>query len=266
MTNIRQPAVANLFYPGDTHQLHDQVRLYLAQASETEFDPLHPPKAIIAPHAGYIYSGPVAAMAYAHLKPIADTIKRVVLLGPSHRVPLMGFAVPTAEYFETPLGKVKLDRDVIGQLLQQGLVSEFDAAHDMEHSLEVHLPFLQEILPDFSLVPVVAGNAGPDDVKTLLDAVWDDEQTFIVISSDLSHYLDYDTARQTDLATCKTIEQLRYQDLTSNRACGFVPVSGLLAKAKAMGLSIETVDYRNSGDTAGSKDAVVGYGAYVLKQ
>ena len=264
MSSIRQPAVAGLFYPGEADILQQQIRTFLRDAAEPQINPTHPPKAIVAPHAGYIYSGPIAATAYAYLKPLASTIERIVLLGPSHRVPLIGFAVPSVDYFATPLGNIPLDKEGIDSLLRNNTVTELDVAHSMEHSLEVHLPFLQTVLSDFKLIPIVVGEASPAQVDQLLTEVWGGDETFIVISTDLSHYLDYNSAVTTDHATCKKVEDLDYQHIGSSQACGYVGLRGLLVRAKQLGLHLTTVDYRNSGDTAGGRDQVVGYAAYVL--
>jgi AmmeMemoRadiSam system protein B len=264
-TSVRQPAVAGMFYPGNPAELLSQIQQYL-DAAETDQTTSNTeiPKAIVAPHAGYIYSGPVAAMAYAQLAPARSRIKRVILLGPSHRVAFYGCAVSSAQYFHTPLGDIPLDRKLIDDLLEKQLVKTMDEAHALEHSLEVQLPFLQVVLEDFTLVPVVVGDATPKEVGALLDATWGGPETLIVISSDLSHYHSYDTARQIDLATCRIIENLDYQHLSSGQACGFIPVRGLMYLSQQRHLHARTIDYRNSGDTAGPRDQVVGYGAYAF--
>ena len=261
MTSVRPPAVAGLFYPGDAATLRASVVEYLAATQAAGA----PPKAIIAPHAGYVYSGPIAAAAYARLSPARETITRVVLLGPAHRVAFEGLAVPDADAFTTPLGSVPLDREAIERITALPQVRTFDAAHAQEHSLEVHLPFLQEVLGDFRLVPLVAGDATAEEVGEVLDALWGGPETLIVISSDLSHYHDYDSARRLDRATSQAIETLRPQDIGYDQACGRIPVNGLLVVAKRRGLHATTLDLRNSGDTAGSRDRVVGYGAWVFE-
>ena len=258
---VRPPAVAGLFYPADPDELADVVRTYLAEA-EAPAGP--PPKAIIAPHAGYVYSGPVAASAYARLAPLHGQVRRVVLVGPAHRVPFRGLAVPAATHFATPLGVVPLDQDAVGALLQLPQVKVLDEAHAAEHSLEVHLPFLQTVLGGFSLVPLVAGDATPEETAEVLDRLWDGPETAVVISSDLSHYHDYDTARRMDSATAQAIASLRPEALGYEDACGRIPVAGLLEVARRRGLEVETLDLRNSGDTAGPRDQVVGYGAWAL--
>ncbi|MGR9100322.1 MAG: AmmeMemoRadiSam system protein B, partial [Gammaproteobacteria bacterium] len=224
------------------------------------------PKAIIAPHAGYIYSGPVAASAYARLKPHKSVIKRVVLIGPSHRVGFKGLAVSNAEGFITPLGLIPVDIDAVKRISEFPFVQNLDQAHAFEHSLEVHLPFLQQTIDDFRLVPVVAGDASPQQVCQVLEALWGGPETLVVISSDLSHYNDYATARKLDRKTSDLIENLEYEKLDFESACGRVPVSGLLALAKKKNLLVKNIDLRNSGDTAGDKQRVVGYGAYVIEQ
>ena len=261
MQTVRTPAVAGLFYPADAAELQTQVRGFLDQV-EPPAEP--PPKAIIVPHAGYIYSGPIAASAYARLRAARDLIHRVVLLGPSHRVGFRGIAVSGMEAFATPLGRIAVDRAAVEQLEQLPEVGCLEQAHAREHSLEVHLPFLQEVLGSFKLVPLVVGEARPTEVGAVLEALWGGPETLIVISSDLSHYHDYATARLLDDTTSKAIEALRLEDIGYEQACGRNPVNGLLWVARRKGLHGETIDLRNSGDTAGSRDQVVGYGAYVF--
>jgi AmmeMemoRadiSam system protein B len=261
MPTIRPTAVAGMFYPADHDELHRMVSGFLSEAAPAQ-QPA--PKAIIAPHAGYIYSGPVAASAYARLAPMRDTIRRVVLLGPSHRVGFIGIAASSADYFHTPLGDVPLDKELLEQVTKIPGVQQFDQAHQMEHSLEVHLPFLQEVLGEFSLLPLVIGDASPEDVAEVLRAVWGGEETLIVVSSDLSHYHDYATAQRMDRATSSAIEQLDPNAIGYEDACGRTPLSGLLLVAKEKQLHAETIDLRNSGDTAGPRDQVVGYGAYLF--
>jgi AmmeMemoRadiSam system protein B len=261
MNSIRRPAVAGLFYPNDSRELHAMVQGFLKKAATTG----NSPKAIIAPHAGYAYSGPVAASAYALLASGKDTIRKVVLMGPSHRVGFRGIAVASADFYATPLGTVPIDRKTLEKILDLPFVGLLDQAHAREHSLEVHLPFLQEILGTFELIPLVAGEATPEEVGQVLERLWGGAETLIVISSDLSHYHDYLTAGSMDRATSKAIENLRPEDINCESACGRVPVNGLLYLARQRGMSARTVDLRNSGDTAGGKDKVVGYGAYVFE-
>jgi len=261
MTSVRNPAVAGLFYPDDPRELRAMVTGFLGAVPAAGIAP----KAIIAPHAGYIYSGPVAASAYARLKPARGHITRVVLLGPAHRVGFHGLALPSADYFMTPLGRIAVDQEAVKKISLLPHVRVMDAAHAQEHSLEVHLPFLQEALGEFSLVPLVVGDAGPEEVGEVLDLLWGGPETLIVISSDLSHYHDYKTAQKLDRATSQAIEKLRPEDIDYDHACGRNPVNGLLHVARRLGLKAKTVDLRNSGDTAGSHERVVGYGAYVFE-
>ena len=260
MSRIRSAAVAGLFYPADPAQLQHEIQAMLS--SVDEIGPK--PKALIVPHAGYIYSGPVAASAFAQLKDIKHNVKRVILLGPCHRVPLLGLATSSSDYFETPLGTIRIDREAIRQIASLPQVEEFDLTHQQEHSLEVQLPFLQEVLDDFSLVPLVVGDASAEDVSEVLDTLWGDDETLIVISSDLSHYHDYNTARAMDTETCRAIENMDPSAIHYDQACGRNPVTGLLLAAKKHGLHVTTLDLRNSGDTAGDKNSVVGYGAWAL--
>jgi len=269
MGYVREPAVAGAFYPGDPGELEASVRGYLTEASANSgagADGRPVPKAIVAPHAGYIYSGAVAASAYATLAPARDRITRVVLLGPCHRVPVQGLALSAAEAFATPLGNIPLDNEAAEAIRDLPQVQLFDATHMQEHSLEVHLPFLQVALGDFALVPLVVGQAAADEVAEVLEALWGGDETLIVISSDLSHYLSYDAAREIDARTCAAIEHLDGDAIADDQACGRMPLKGLLALARRRGLKAETVDLRNSGDTAGPRDQVVGYGAWVFRK
>jgi hypothetical protein len=261
MENIRQTAVAGMFYPADATELSTMIHDYL-QAVDSS-GPV--PKAIIAPHAGYIYSGPVAASAYHLLEPAHDLIKRVVLLGPSHHVPFRGLAACHAEQFATPLGMINVDTEAIETISHLEQVIMLDQAHSQEHSLEVHIPFLQSVLDDFMLVPLVVGDATPEEVSEVLDILWGGDETLIVISSDLSHYHEYHLAKQIDSETSKAIEELRWQDIGYDQACGRTPVTGLIMAVSKKGIHCKTIDLRNSGDTAGPKDRVVGYGAYVFR-
>ncbi|MCU7843152.1 MAG: AmmeMemoRadiSam system protein B [Candidatus Thiodiazotropha sp. (ex Monitilora ramsayi)] len=259
---IREPAVSGLFYPDEPETLRQDIRGYLADVSPSR----GMPKAIIAPHAGYIYSGPVAASVYARLMTGGDEIRRVVLLGPSHRVPFSGLAVPDSTHFRTPLGSIPLDRTAIAQLKRLDQVISLDAAHEHEHSLEVQLPFLQLILGDFTLIPLVVGDASSEKVAEVLESLWGGTETLIVISSDLSHYHDYATAKKMDRATSDAIVSLHPEKLEYEDACGRIPVKGLLLQAKRLGLKAEVVDLRSSGDTSGDKSRVVGYGAYAFNE
>jgi AmmeMemoRadiSam system protein B len=262
MTNVRPAAVAGTFYPGDSAALAIEVADFLASAPV----PAHgsvPPKAIIAPHAGYMYSGPIAASIYARIAPLRGKVRRVVLAGPAHRVYVRGAAIPSVEGFATPLGKVRLDAGALAQLGALPFVEVNDLAHAEEHCLEVHLPFLQAVLGDFSLVPIVVGDASASQAARLLEAVWGGEETLVVVSSDLSHYLPQAAARVRDGDTCRAILAMD-ATLVPEEACGAAPINGLLQVARRHGLRAELVDVRNSGDTAGGRDRVVGYGAFAF--
>ena len=261
MMRVQGPVVAGMFYPGDPAELAQQLDGMLARADGQAEGP---PQALIAPHAGYIYSGPVAANAYASLAPVAAEIRRVVVMAPSHRVGFQGVAVSSADVFRTPLGDIPVDRAAVDQLLAMPQVRELDQAFAAEHALEVQLPFLQRTLGDFLLVPLVAGEAAPAAVAEVLAALWEEQGTLVVISSDLSHFHDYATAQLRDRETTAAIEALREGDVSDDGACGRVPVRGLLREARQRGLHVQTLDLRNSGDTAGARDRVVGHGAYVF--
>jgi AmmeMemoRadiSam system protein B len=257
----RIPAVAGQFYPGDRDELNEMLTAMLQQARPVT--PKHI-KALISPHAGYIYSGPVAATAYQALKNQAEQIKRVVLLGPSHRVGFHGIATSSASEYKMPLGSIPIDRAAVDLISDLPQVVEYDEAHQYEHSLEVQLPFLQRVLEDFVLVPLVVGDCPGEQVAEVLELLWGGEETLIVISSDLSHYNPYDVAREQDRRTSEAIVNLQPERIQYDDACGRNPVKGMLLAAKRHHLATDLVDLRNSGDTAGDKSRVVGYGAYLF--
>ena len=239
------PSVAGRFYPSDAAELRAMVRDFIGQPTPRAV------RALIAPHAGYVYSGPIAGSAYRLL----DThFRRVLLLGPAHFYPLSGIATHSADSFATPLGSVPVERSV----------ATLDAAFENEHSLEVHLPFLQETLGEFTIVPLLVGDATPEQVATAIEQAGIDDDTLIVVSSDLTHFLDYETARNHDRNTANNIESLRYEEIGPFEACGCRSIAGLLEVARRRDWSVETLDLRNSGDTEGDRDRVVGYGAFVL--
>lgn len=262
MTTVREPAVAGQFYPGSAGELAATINACFDAAKAGEGPA---PKALIVPHAGYIYSGPIAATAYARLRPHRKQYKRVILLGPCHRVAIRGLALSGADVFRTPLGDVPLDRDAIDDL-HMPEITVAEEAHDFEHSLEVHVPFLQSVIDNFSLVPLVVGDAAPETVALVIDALWGGPETLIVISSDLSHYLAYEDARRSDAATCRAIENFDAESIDHYHACGATPIGGLLIAAKRRGMTVETLDLRNSGDTAGDKSRVVGYGSWLFNE
>lgn len=261
MHAVRHTAVAGMFYPADRGELSHDVQALLANATPSIFHP----KALIVPHAGYIYSGAIAASAYASLKNVASHIRRVVLLGPTHRVAVRGLALPDCEAFDTPLGQVKLDVDAMRSVAKLPQVVTSKAAHAQEHSLEVQLPFLQGVLSEFVLLPLAVGMASDDEVAEVLEAVWGGEETLIVISSDLSHYHPYSSAQSIDRQTSELILQL-HRLSSHEQACGATPINGLLLAARKYRLIPHLLDLRNSGDTAGSHDRVVGYAAFAFNE
>ena len=261
MSGVRDPAVAGRFYPANAEALRTAVQSYLQSARTAE----SVPKGIIAPHAGYVYSGPIAGKAHSVLRPLRDRVERVILFGPSHFVRVSGLAVPSSDTFLTPLGPVPIDTNAVRQALTLPQVIVNDAAHSREHSLEVHVPFLQEVLGAFQLVPFAVGEATPDQVAEVMELLWGGPETLFVVSSDLSHFHDHDTAALLDAQTSRLIESLRFEDLSGERCCGFKAIGGLMQAARARGMHARTLDLRNSGDTAGPRDRVVGYGAYVVE-
>jgi len=262
---VRQPAVAGAFYHSEKKTLANDVDTLLRAIKLNASEIKHSPKAIIVPHAGYIYSGPVAASAYARLATAHDTIKRVILLGPVHRVPVRGLALPGVTAFATPLGEVEIDYPSVTAIANLPQVVVSSAAHAQEHSLEVQLPFLQSVLDNFTLLPLAVGDATAEEVAEVLEVLWGGPETLIVISSDLSHFLPYQTAQMVDSETVQNILNLRGK-LNHQQACGGTPVNGLILAARRHGLQPHMLDLRNSGDTAGDKNRVVGYAAVAFNE
>lgn len=265
---VRPPAVAGMFYPAEATVLARTVGALLDATTPAPGDmpgilPQAAPKAIVVPHAGYIYSGAIAASAYALLRPVAHRLRRVVLLGPTHRVGIHGLALPAAAAFATPLGSVAVDRDGAAALAGLAQVTIAGAPHAEEHSLEVQLPFLQALLPDFRVLPLAVGRASADEVAAVLDRVWGGDETLIVVSSDLSHYLPYAVAQDVDRTTVARVLAGDHA-ISHEEACGATPLNGLLLAAQRHGLVARLVDLRNSGDTAGDRSRVVGYGAFAF--
>lgn len=264
MESVRRSAVAGLFYPSSPRELQSMVEDYLEMApggGDTEAVP----KAVIAPHAGFVYSGPIAGSALSLLRRESDQIRRIVLLGPAHRVPVRGLALPGVDGFETPLGVVPVDADLVDQVVGLPQVGISREAHAPEHCLEVELPFLQVLLGSFSILPLLVGDATPGEVASVLDCVWGGPETRIVISSDLSHYLEYSQAQQVDARTAEEVVALR-SPISVNQACGAGAVNGLLVAAVEHGLTASLLDLRSSGDTAGDRSRVVGYGAFAFAE
>jgi AmmeMemoRadiSam system protein B len=252
---ILQSSVAGMFYPDDPRVLHEMIQQFLSNADAS----LPIPKAIIAPHAGYIYSGSTAAAVYASLAKAKSQIKRVILLGPAHRYPFSGLAVTDADGFATPLGEIAIDKEAIKNVLLLPQVQVVNEAYAGENSLEVQLPFLQEVLGDFKLVPILIGEADNAQIVEVLEKLWGGKETLIVISSDLSHYLDYKSAKNIDAATIEAILKLRPQDIAYEQACGRKAINALLTVARDKKLKPKLIAACSSGDTAGDKSAVVGY-------
>ncbi len=252
---VRRPAVAGTFYPAAPEELAAAVDAFLADVPASAGAP---PKAVVVPHAGYVYSGPIAASAYAALRPLASRVTCVVMVGPAHRARVEGLASPGARALRTPLGDIPVDLDALAAI--PSVVSS-PRAHAREHSLEVQLPFVQRVLPRARIVPLVVGYASAEHVGRVLETLWGGEETVVVVSSDLSHYLPYAQGRLLDEDTARRIVALE-GGLVGEDACGCAGINGLLWLARRRGLEARVIDLRSSGDTAGSRDAVVGYGAF----
>jgi AmmeMemoRadiSam system protein B len=257
---VRPPAFAGTFYPANPVELRELVEFCLAGAIRCQKQ--GSAKAFVLPHAGYVYSGPVAGSGYRCLELERNEIRRIILLGPSHRVAFHGLAVSEANAFATPLGEIPVDECVVADILELPQVQLLEAAHAREHSLEVHLPFLQVVLNQFALVPLVVGDATEEEISAVLEKLWGGHETRILISSDLSHYHDYLSARRLDEETAEQIERL--EPVGVDQACGAIPLNGLLCAARKHGLHSHLLDLRSSGDTAGDRSRVVGYGAFAF--
>jgi len=258
--STRAAAVAGYFYEANPDRLkHDISRLLDTQDVTVEAFP----EALIVPHAGYVYSGSIAACAYKCLLPDTDQVSRVLLIGPAHRVYVDGMAIPSVDYFATPLGDIPLDQPALDRIGTLPGVRVLDEAHRQEHCLEVQLPFLQTILGEFKLLPVLVGGADAEQVAAVVDAFADEPQTLVVISSDLSHFLEYDEARRTDSQTCELVLN-KATGLSGKQACGAAAINGLMASRRVKDLQVKLLQACNSGDTAGQRDRVVGYAAFAL--
>ncbi|MCP4395613.1 MAG: AmmeMemoRadiSam system protein B [Alphaproteobacteria bacterium] len=262
MVNVRQTAVAGMFYPDDKHELLETVTRFLDNVAESSASL---PKAAIAPHAGYIYSGQIAARVYKLLSKGKGSIKKVILLGASHRVSFDGIALSSADAFNTPFGEIKTDKEITNILADLPCVGFSDEVHAEEHSLEVHLPFIHVSLgKEIKIVPALTGNVSPTEVAEFIETAWGGEDTVIIVSSDLSHFLPYDECRRIDAETTEAIERKDINGINHNSACGRLAICGLLKIAQAKNLEVRTIDVCNSGDTAGDKSSVVGYGAWAF--
>ncbi|ABM62635.1 protein of unknown function DUF52 [Halorhodospira halophila SL1] len=260
---VRPPAVAGRFYPGEAETLRRAVRELLAEAGEPERDPTRAPHAMVLPHAGYPFSGAAAARGYQRIVPIREQLRHVVLLGPAHFVDLSGIALPAADALATPLGTVPVSATLRERALEHPGVHIDDSAHEREHSLEVHLPFLQTLLDDFDVLPLVVGRGPAESCGRLIEQLWQDD-TLVVVSSDLSHFHDDPTARRLDAETTAAIEAGTFEQITPERACGAAPLRGLLWFARKHGLQTQAIAQCNSGDVTGDRSSVVGYGSYVV--
>jgi AmmeMemoRadiSam system protein B len=261
-TAVRPAAVAGMFYPGESPALAAAVHGYLADGKGAAG---RLPKALIVPHAGYVYSGPIAASAYRRIAAARESIRRVVLLGPVHRVPIRGLALPAARAFATPLGRVSVDPSAVAEARELPQVQVSEAAHALEHSLEVQIPFLQSVLDDFAIVPFAVGDASADEVAEAIELLWGGPETLVVVSSDLSHYHPYAQAQKIDRGTATAILALD-SGLDHEQACGATPINGFALCARHHALEPELLDLRNSGDTAGDKSRVVGYAAFAFTE
>lgn len=258
---VRACAVAGTFYPADPKTLDHTVEELFSKSQVDTHDPMVMPKALIVPHAGYVYSGPIAASAYTLLKGFISAVSRVIILGPAHRVYVKGLALSEAKSFDTPLGSMPLDVDTINKISTMPQVIFSENAHHDEHSLEVQLPFLRKLSSDIQIVPLLVGDTSPQDVAEVLLELWDGAETVVLVSSDLSHYLPYEAAKKVDYQTAQQILDLK-GPLNYDQACGSMPINGLLLAAKKHRLKVRLLDLRNSGDTAGDRSQVVGYSAF----
>lgn len=258
---IRPPAVAGTLYDADTQRLLAQVESWLNEGVAKTTPKT--PKALVVPHSGYHYSGKTAAAAYRLLEPVYDSIRRVVILGNSHRDTINGFALPGVDVFKTPLGDVKVDPHAVQHLLNEPDVQELPEAHRLEHSIEVQLPFLQTVLEDFVIVPLIVGNNDPKRVAELLKPLWGAEETLIVISTGLSRKRPQSEARSQDAHSAERIRKMKI-DFSYPEACGFNALNGFLYLAKEKHLDSKCLALSTSADTNGLKDRVRGFGSFAF--
>lgn len=259
---VRPASAAGLYYPKDADALHRALEALLARPRP---DVARAPKALVVPHSGYSFSGEVAAAAYRTLRPCADAIRHVVLVGPSHRVPMRGLAMPTCQYYSTPFGRVPVGDSARQRLRELGLAGIADAPHALEHSLEVQVPFLQELLRDFDLLPIAVGSAPPEQVARTLEAVWGGPETLVIVTSDLSHHHTHAEALLLDGQTAASI-LARRSDLSDAQACGAGGVNGLMEIARRKSLDVALLERGTSGDMAGERSRVVGFASFVLHE
>jgi len=263
---IHPPAVAGSFYSENPSVLQADIKALLEDATTADTNSTSHIKALIVPHAGYIYSGPVAASAYACLRNRVQEIKRVILFGPAHRYPVTQLSSHSADYFSTPLGDIEVDKNLQNILQQKGLIRLLDQAFEGEHSLEVQLPFLQSILPEFSVLPILTGQNDSDRISEILQLFWHEKDVLFIISTDLSHFHEYHLARELDKNTIDATLHLQYDTLGFDHACGLTGLKGIMKASKKLGTEITLLDARNSGDTAGSKNSVVGYASFLVNE
>jgi hypothetical protein len=262
MATVRPAAAAGTFYPADPAVLRRTVEALLDEAVPVEADVV--PRLLVVPHAGYVYSGSVAASAYRLIRGAGDSLRRVVLIGPAHFMVPIGLAMPAADALETPLGEVWVDLELTAAAHSSPIVTTDPVAHAEEHSLEVQLPFLQVCIGDFTALALVTGEVEPEAAADVLGEAISRDDTIGIVSSDLSHYLDYETARHCDSRTAAAITDLRPTDIAYGDACGRTAVQAALIVARRNGWDCRLLDLRNSGDTAGSSAGVVGYGAFAI--
>ncbi len=252
--------VAGLFYPSEPEELKSMLETFVNTAKSVN----NLTRAVIAPHAGYVYSGPIAGSAYKALYSSKENIKNVIILSPSHNCSFDGVATHSAQAFSTPLGDIEVNQELKEKIASLPFIKELDEAFIREHALEVHLPFIQYVLPHAKILPLVVGQTYPEEIQMLIETLWNDPSNAFVISTDLSHFLSYMQAQKLDSLTAKQFERKLFQEIHHEQCCGYFPVRGMLKFAKEHGLKISTLDLRNSADTAGDKGRVVGYGSFMI--
>ena len=261
MEKIKQADVAGMFYPGEEASLRQMVDGFIQKALSFDLRP----RAIIAPHAGYIYSGSIAGTAYKTIAAVRDQIENVIIMSPAHRFYLRGIALHMADAFATPLGNIPVNIGIVKKIKQFSSVQWEERSFIQEHGLETHLPFIQRAFkPGIKIVPMIVGECQESEVAEILESVWEDPRNFVIISSDLSHFHSYADAKKLDRNTVDLIQNLDSQSLDTEFACGHYPICGLLNLARNRKLKIKALDIRSSGDTAGSKESVVGYGSFAV--
>ncbi len=257
---IKECDVAGQFYPKERAQLIEMIENF----SSSEREIIYKPKAIIVPHAGFIYSGDIAAKAYKALIPLVDNYKKIILLSPAHRKSVTGVAYHNARKFACPIGDIPVNAELLSILKTNDSVYNDDEAFNFEHGLETHFPFISYIFRDISFLPLIVGNIDTQKLSDIFNLFWQADDILFIISSDLSHFHNYEICKTLDHETTQHIINLNYEKINHDAACGYYPLCGALKLAKDNNQKCYLLSLKNSGDSIGDKDSVVGYGSFII--